>query len=327
MPRCDLRLTLDRGQGPYRIGETITGVVEVDASERVKCDGLKVRLQRWTHGKGNRDVGDLLIGDLFVGTWEAGEYRYPFELTIPESARPYRGTLMNVEHRVTVDADIPWAFDPEASIDVAITPPDPTPLTVARENPTEEVETVGGSCLGCSAFFWVLGLGALAVAGGDDDAFPMSVILCALGFVSTVFAVRRILSERALGAVRMRITQPQSGGYRDAERRGLLVSLGVKSSANVKRMLARLVVREEATSGSGSNRRTHRHALWTREGDLRETEEAGWYAVELELPEPGAVEPSFSTGSNQLVWEVRFEVDIADRPDWDHTEKLVARAS
>src|SRR5688500_5699363 len=113
MSSCELDLRLEKSDATFRPGESIRGEVRVRVDERVECRGLMVTVQWTTHGRGNRrqgQAGDFLI---FQREWLPGrDYTYPFDLRTPPGPATYHGNVLNVDHYLTVRADIPWSMDP-----------------------------------------------------------------------------------------------------------------------------------------------------------------------------------------------------------------------
>ena len=85
MSKCELTIELDKDS--YRPGETITGKVHVCVNEDMRCDGLEVRLEWYTHGRGNREDEVVASQELAKGQWTPGRSAYPFQLTSPKKNR------------------------------------------------------------------------------------------------------------------------------------------------------------------------------------------------------------------------------------------------
>ena len=213
--RCYTGPVADVPQHDVTPGETVAGMVVVNVNTGCTCNGLDVQVRWQTHGRGNRKYGDAARIRLFTGEWKAGEeHIHPFELTLPDPAvASYEGTVLNVEWAVEATADIPWAFDPEASAPIRVRPgTDPGPLFEAKRG---ELKTQSNRSMMVFALVWLaicipslLIPTAVAFSEGGDDAFVMipflllfDAIFFAVGAFLLFRAVSQRIAERRLGDV------------------------------------------------------------------------------------------------------------------------------
>jgi hypothetical protein len=176
---CELLLMLDRTDATYSVGERITGAVEVNVTEKVRCRSLSVT-QNWkTHGRGTVDEGYGTALTVFSGTWVPGRYRYTFAFDVVEPCT-YRGYELNVDWNLVARVDIPWGTDPKVAAEYLVAPP------VARAQPRRVDAGVLEK--------------ALSVASRDDDRDPWAglreiiAIVCALCIAGLV-ALRNFLHD------------------------------------------------------------------------------------------------------------------------------------
>jgi hypothetical protein len=325
MASCDLSIELDEGKTRYQPGESVSGRVVVRTDSPVKCDGLDAKLEWFTHGKGNEDQEAVETERLFTGQWSGGEtVAYPFRFTAPATPLSYAGEILNVDFRVRVTADIPWALDPKAEQTIEIAhdpPPDGLKVTWDPEKHKSDLK----SCFGCSVALLPIGLAVVALAiVGEDVPIQIGVALVVFALIGFSMSTRRYLAERKLGTVKMEFEQITAAGYRGASKADQLkVVLMSRAGARINHATAMLAVREEVVRGSGTNKRTFRHDISATDTMLTQTAPGRCEGV-IQLP-LGAAPYSFYADSNELLWELSLHIDIPDSPDWKETVKLQAQ--
>ncbi len=121
MADCKLSLTLDDPQPSYRPGGRIEGKLRVVVDGECPCKGLilSTQLRATKHG---RPAGELCHPplQLFSGTWSPGEHVYPFTLTAPAGPPTYAGAHLALTWELEAQADIPWASDPKAQVEIPL---------------------------------------------------------------------------------------------------------------------------------------------------------------------------------------------------------------
>lgn len=340
MSRCDLEIVLERPDGRYTAGERVSGFVNVRVNADCRCNGLDVWVGWRTHGKGNRRDGIYRRVQLFSGEWKAGEeHLHPFDLEIPADASPtYTGTYLNVDWGVHATADIPWAFDPTAMAPMDVTPApdgahDPGPLfDVVRQAPT-------GSTNGMLFFailwlaFCVPILGTMTFItltdgpSGGELWFMMAfiglfdVVFIGLGLFLLFKAIGTRVAERRLGPVVVEVpTGPLRGGDTVPVRVAFTPSAAITAAVEVT-----LRGKEQVVSGSGTNKTTHTHVLYTRDETLRAhgpMPQGAAVALDASLALPAGAPASFEADDNALRWEVEVRVAIDGWPDWSRVNVL-----
>ncbi|RMG16085.1 MAG: hypothetical protein D6731_06895 [Planctomycetota bacterium] len=341
MAKCDLLIVIDQGKDTFRVGETVSGRVQVSVDSDCRCNGLSIERLWATHGRGNRTSGGKEEQVLFQGEWRAGEqHSYPFSFAIPPGPVTYHGHYLNVDFYLRAQADIPWAFDPKAERELVVLPPeDPGALAVPSPEPTEGFDQVlqtvnafgGNLVLIFGGVFFLVGLGvlipgALLVGSKGTIGLPpllFGVVFSLVGGFIGYMAIRNRLAEKKLGPVLLKAEPVRLG---PGESVALSLRFTPRARANLNRITATLQGKEVVVSGSGTNRTTHTHTLHTetRElhsgGDLFPGEEQD-LAETLSLPADAPF--SFSAPSNQLVWSLTAHIDVAGWPDWSQSVPLV----
>ncbi len=88
MPKCKLRVVLDRPEAIYKPGEMITGRVLVKVFHDCACKSLVVGCQTLNYGRGGTKLGGVpLEQTLFSGGWRAGD-DVSFSFQVPAPAGP-----------------------------------------------------------------------------------------------------------------------------------------------------------------------------------------------------------------------------------------------
>lgn len=317
MAKCNLLVLLDEPERVYFPGDDIKGHVQVETDSECKCKSLDVVFQVSTSGKGNRATVTLDKTQEFVGTWFGqAKHRYPFSFRVPDDARPYHGTLLNVSYQVHARADIPWAIDPKDDATVNITYPNETTLDYGwDEEKVKKNANPGCFYAVLTVFLFSLVVLALGVTEEPGILAPTLMFVLFTGIVA-VFLGRGWMATKRLGSVELGFQTGTGGGYRVVEDKdAFFVVVKVDSAKAVTTMTANLKVMERVVRGSGSNRRTFTHPLFESDVTLEKAEE-GVYRGRIVLPAQGECPPSITFRDNRVVWEVFTRVDIPNWPDW-----------
>jgi hypothetical protein len=316
MSRCDLSISLDRGDRNYAPGDRLSGTVRVEVSQEVSKQELRVTLGWRTHGRGNVAKEEVTRAVLHAGSLEPGtQHTYPFDFSLPkEGPYTYHGRDLNVDWQIEARSDISWARDPVAREDILLTPGDVSPrATEARQ---------GGGGAGNKQLDphrvqnAMLAVGLVAFAGGiaavflTDSLFPG--IASVFGLLFAAGPIRRWIASRRTGNVRFELGELT----RDDEIQ-CAVHFAPSASAQINDVHARLVVQEVVTRGSGTNRHTYRHDVHEYGADMLATgRSVHGYAYGVRLPIPRPVPWSFSASDNDLKWMIEVHIDVAGWPDW-----------
>ncbi|MCA9133078.1 MAG: hypothetical protein KDA45_07975 [Planctomycetales bacterium] len=302
MAACDLTLELSEPQKVYTAGDTVRGEVLVRVEKQVQCKGLVLSTFWATHGRGNVDRGEVDSAELFSGTWQPGEYRYPFELRTASWPPTYHGTLLNVSHHVQAQAKVPWAFDPKTSEEITVwATTSPADLS-ANDAKKARLGPIGWTVVAVLLSFLGLMLFAfiplLLLVGGSIWFF-----------MSFLPKLRTGPVECQLAPLRVKAGQPLLG----------TMEFTPRLNTKINGVTVTLAGEEKCVSGSGSNRRTHTHALHSQQIQLLD---AGRLtpgvkqAFRVDLQLPANAPPSLDLSDNDLNWHVEFRIDIPLWPDF-----------
>jgi hypothetical protein len=298
---CILRIELDEPRKVYVDGEKVTGQVHVTVEKQTNCKALEITTGWSTHGRGNVDRGEGAVQEVFQGTWQAGEYRYPFALATAAWPPTYYGRTLNVSHHVQAQAKLAWATDPKTLCEISVgATTAPTDLAPSRK------QTSWG-LLG-----WLIGL-PLLILLGSMFFFLIPILLMAAGLV---WFFTSYVPRSRTGPVLCRV-QPASVSAGQACE--CTLEFTPKRKLSVNSVTATLVGEEKCVSGSGSNRKTYQEELQrTEERFLEATHLAPGqkqsFQTTIQLPQAAA--PSMKLSDNEVNWSIEFRIDIPRWPDF-----------
>jgi hypothetical protein len=341
MSKCDLQIEFDQDQETFRGGDTITGKVAVLVNKACTCRDLEVRLVWKTYGRGNRTGETIASQSLFSGEWESGQrHEHAFQFTFPDGPLSYHGDYLNVVWAVETQADIPWAFDPQAEREVNL---EAGPKGYIHDTQPPEIPPIA-QALGCfvalvfSVGFLISTLVFAAVAvqdaikSEDSSVFLfVGVFLAAELLVGTLLLylglrskmLRRPFARRVLGEVQF---ARDHSVYFSGDSVPVRVAFTPRRLSGIRHVSATLICKEQVVSGSGTNRRTHtkelsrEQVILTAPPDFRVGYEVE-YTGELSLPDQAP--PSFYTSDNALLWTIDVHIDIARWLDWEAHQPLI----
>lgn len=333
MANVALQVVVDRPDGLYQAGDVLNGVVQLSAQEAATLTELQVRVEYRTSGRGNRAQGagtggekpQVLAADM---TLEPGlNQAYPFSIRLPQGPVSYVGNYINLNWQVVAEAKLKgWFNDVKHATAIILAAARLTPAQqgVVPVNPQLQA-SLANVGMGCAAAF--LGLFALAGLGlmtvglvtlGSDVSLPMLIggllLAGSMGYF-TYRVMRNQLARARLGQVTVQLVPPEPVLGQPLTCR---VMFTPRRHVMLEEVSFRLIAREIAVSGSGTNTTTHTHIL-------REDAQALALHEQLTPGNPCAYEATFETGagwpppfqvvSNRLVYDVRVKVSQRG-PDW-----------
>ncbi len=310
MAACDLTIELDDEKRVYSGGEIIAGNIVVQCERDTNCKALEVSTNWATHGRGNIDQGISQTATVFGGLWQAGqEYRYPFQLKSAEWPPTYYGNILNVSHSVRARAKISWAVDPKVEKE----------FTVATSNspddglPTRAAEKGVGNLIG-----WIFA----AIIFSLFAFFLVWFVPIILLVVGMIWFFKSYLPKQLTGVVTADV-QPR----RIAPGLPIKCHLDFTPKRNVSINAVTCAIRcvEKCVSGSGSNRKTHTHELFSRIETLADAQRLSAHEKQLfdfDFLIPVSAAPTLKLSDNELLWSVEMRIDIPRWPDWTETIDL-----
>ena len=320
MSKCDLRIEFDRKDRTYHGGETVTGKVHIRVNETVRSSGVNLTHQWRTHGRGNTTSGPKEKVQLAAEcTYSPGEeIAVPFSVTAANHPVTYHGNLINVDHYISVDVNVPWAFNPKAQEEYVLNPGKPPAGFVGTRNAVITLATNTGSSsligkviLGVVVCIFVAVLATFAL-------FLLPIILIVAGF----FWFRRRALVSRLGEVQLSIPHVVVA---PGEPWTVRIQFTPRKQFRINSIGLTLLAKESATSGSGTNSTTHNHTileqkLVVRANDMLAANELVAEEFSLEFPRTGAY--SIELPDNKIKWTAAVRIDIPSFPDWTKTQPI-----
>lgn len=312
-----IRIEFDRTDRTYRPGDIVRGRILLETDRGDRCKGIVVRRFWRTHGKGNKDGQEPHEYHLHWGALSQGlHHEFEFEFATPEGPFTYRGHLLNVDHYVEVQVDIPWARDPKESEEFILLPgpvtrPPPFSLVEASEKGTVRV---GRGCRGA--------LGVVLMLVGIAS-LPFGLLFMGIGLFLLFPLLKNYLAGDRLGRVSAFLdpTTAVPGQTVDAS-----IRVEPKKTAQINSASVELRAREICVSGSGTSKTTHRHTVFSNIWPISGPGEvmAGAPTVlTAAVPIPEEAGFSFASPNNKLLWEAILRIDIPSWPDWKKAYPLV----
>ncbi len=310
MATCSLTIEIDDQQKAYVGGETVSGTVVVRCDKDTQCQGLEVSTNWATHGRGNIDQGVGEQTTVFSGSWMVGqEYRYPFQLRSAEWPPTYFGSFLNVSHTVRARAKIAWAVDPKVEKEFTVV------ATQAPDDAQPKRAATGsfGSVLG-----WIILAAVLAIF----SIFLLWIVPIILVIAAIVWFFKSYLPKQLTGDV---VADVQPNRVLPDEPLNCQLAFTPKRNLSINGITCTLRCIEKCSSGSGSNRKTHTHELFSQVATLATAQilpaqKKQTFAPVLQIPETAP--PSMKLSDNELLWTLDMRIDIPRWPDWTKTFKL-----
>lgn len=320
MSKCDIRIEFDRQDRTFSGGEAITGRVYVRVNEAVKSKGISLIHQWRTHGRGNVASGPKETIQLeSARSYSAGEeHEFSFALTASTHPITYHGTLINVDHYVLVQMDVPWAFNPKAEEEYLLKPGVPPEGFGGSRHAliTPKQNAATSSVVGKVFLFIFLGIILAAVA--VFAIFLLPIILIVAGF----FWFRRKALANRLGEVKVSIPHVVVA---PGEHWTARVQFQPRKQFRINSIGLTLLAREVATSGSGTKATTHNHTILEQKSAVRTNEmltPGELVSEEFTLAFPSTEAFSLDLSDNKVQWTAEIRIDIPAFPDWSKKQPL-----
>ena len=321
MSKCDIRIEFDRKDRTYTGGDTVTGRVFIRVNESVKSNGITLTHQWKTHGRGNVTSGPKEKIELdAAGLYSPGE-EYDFPFSLPTATHPvtYHGTMINVDHYVSVQVDVPWAFNPKAEEDyILVAGEPPSHFVGSRKDIITAPQTQAGASSIIGKIIVAILVGGIVIVISAFALFLLPVILLIAGFV---WFHRKALASR-LGEVQLSIPRVITAPGEPWTAR---VQFQPRKQFRINSISLTLLGKESATSGSGTNSTTHTHTILEQKSVVRANDilTAGELVSEeftFAFPDTDAF--SLDVADNKIQWTATLRIDIPAFPDWSKTQAL-----
>lgn len=320
MSKCEISLRFNREDRTYAGGELVTGRAVIRVNEDVTCKGITLTHQWKTHGRGNTATGPKETIELApAGPLSAGEtLDLPFSLTAATHPLTYHGNLINVDHYLSVEVNVPWAFNPKVQEEYILRAGAP-PAEFSGTRGAVIFLAAKSQKLGPVGTVMVLALLAMFLIMLSIFAlFLLPIILIVAGF----FWMRRRALASRLGEVQLTMPHVVVAPGEDWP---LRIQFHPRKQFRFNGIFLTLIGKEAATSGSGTKSTTHTHKVLEhkveiRSADMLEADVAVDESFSLVFPDTSAY--SLEAPDNKIDWTAEVRIDIPRFPDWKKTQTL-----
>jgi len=246
------------------------------------------------------------------------EHEISFSLLSPAHPVTYHGTMINVDHYVSVQMNVPWAFNPKAEEDYLLVAGEPPAHFVGSRNEIIALTPAAGkSSIAGKVILGIIVAGLLMVVAAFA-LFLLPIILLIAGFV---WLRRKALAGR-LGEVTLSIPHVVVA---PGEQWTARIQFQPRKQFRINNIGLTLLGKETATSGSGTKATTHTHKILEQKLDVRAN--AMLAAGELVSEEftfafPPTDAFSLELSDNKIQWTATVRIDIPAFPDWSKTQPL-----
>lgn len=320
MSKCDLRIEFDRKDRTYSGGETVTGRVCIRVNESVTSNGITLTHQWRTHGRGNVTSGPKETVELETArSYAPGEeHEISFSLRSPEHPVTYHGNMINVDHYVSVEINVPWAFNPKAEEDYVLLPGEPPAHFVGNRNEIIALTPAAGKSSVIGKVILGIIVAALLMVVAAFAIFLLPIVLIIAGFI---WFRRKALAGR-LGEVTLSMPHVVVA---PGEHWTARIQFQPRKQFRINNIGLTLLGKESATSGSGTKATTHTHKvleqkLVVRANDMLTAGEL--VSEEFTFAFPATDAFSLELSDNKIQWTAAVRIDIPAFPDWSKTQPL-----
>ncbi len=320
MSKCDLRIEFDRKDRKYSSGETVTGRVYIRVNESVKSTGITSTHQWRTHGRGNVASGTKETVELEAARmYSPGEeHELSFSLLSPTHPVTFHGTMINVDHYVTVQMNVPWAFNPKAEEDYVLLPGQPSAHFVGSRNEVIALTPAAGTSSIVGKVVLGIIVAALLMVVVAFALFLLPIILIVAGFI---WFRKKALAGRQ-GEVKLSVPHVvvAPGEHWTAK-----IQFQPRKQFRINSIGLTLLGKESATSGSGTKATTHTHKileqkLVVRANDMLTAGELVSEEFTFAFPTTDAF--SLELSDNKIQWTATVRIDIPAFPDWSKAQPI-----
>jgi hypothetical protein len=312
MSKCDITIEFDRSDATYHGGDTVSGTARVVVNKNLTSRGITLSHFWKTHGRGNTNTGEvhekILASDAQLVAGETFSFPFSFEANLEPIT--YHGKLINIDHFVKIQVDVPWARDPKMESEYILLPGEIPRAANMLEEESPEAEDSAEKDDSIELYVWII-------------AIPLIVALSPLWLPFYIYwKLKSKAIAKRLGEVELETAEQTlaPGGTWKTRLR-----FTPKRDVRINGVRVKLMVHETAISGSGTNQTRHRHPL---HDETLTVEPEGVLSVgkpfdqEIEVPLPEITAYSFDAGSNDITWSAEIRIDLPRIPDWKEKRQI-----
>lgn len=326
-----LAIRLDRPDGIYLAGDTISGVVSV-----IDPDGGRGKIQlirEWrAHGRGAGDLGsrdEMTIAE----TWSAGTSEIPFSFTMPDGPFTYRGTNTNVDWYVRAEsggllnktrAETDFIFGavpnmPNVNFGPAYTAP--VGYGAPSDSSVPPMVAVG---ISLAVLAVIISFFMYAQLPSFIWIPIIAIFTGGFGYI-TYTLIRNNLAKARLGDVQLEIEPLVLQSNNNVQIR---FSTVVKANVDLEKIEVKLLGNETWVTGNGTSRTTHTapmHQAIVPISEARSVRAGEKLEFSLEVPIPDGAATTFCANCNKITWQVVVTIPLKGWSDWQHIQEITVR--
>jgi hypothetical protein len=326
MSKCDLHIVCDHDDRTYKLGEAITGKIQVLAREAFHCRKITLICAWRTQGRGNKASGGE-EGMAFAeeAKFQSGEMReYPFQFAPRRGPVSYQGHYFSVEWYLRAQVDIPIAVDVIKEENFLLAAGESAEeILLGAEEQAEEVAEVPSSLKERLAMarvlavpFFVLGLAIIFLGGSNPAALLLGLAVAGFGGWQLFAMLRNKLAQQRISALEVEVHPAKIRGGNAVECKFLFDS---RDARRLRKITAALKAEERVVSGAGGLKNTHTHKIY--EAVFEQSNQdvipfGNTTEIKIPVPIPPQAPSTFRAPDNALIWSIRVQIDIPGWPDW-----------
>jgi hypothetical protein len=326
MSKCDLHVAFDHDDRTYKLGEAITGKIQVLAREAFHCRKITLICAWQTRGRGNK-ASESEEGMIFAEDtkFQSGELQeYPFQFAARRGPVSYQGQYLAVEWYLRAQVDIPVAVDVIKEEIFMLAPGDISEEIVLGTEDQDQREEAAPSSFKermtmaevLAIPFFVLGLAMIVLGGSNLVALLLGLAVTGFGGWQLFMMLRNKLAQQRVSALEVQVHPVKIRAGKAVECKLLFDS---RDARRLRKITATLKAEERVVSGAGGLKNTHTQKIY--ETILEQSNQdvvAFGDKAEIKIPVriPANAPSTFRAPDNALIWSLRVQIDISDWPDW-----------
>jgi hypothetical protein len=325
MSKCDLHIVFDHDDRTFKLGEAITGKIQVLAREAFHCRKITLICAWRTAGRGNKAAGGE-EGMVFAeeGRFQSGELKeYSFQFAARRGPVSYQGQYLNVEWYLRAQVDIPVAVDVIKEEKFMLAPGDISEeIILGTEDDFEEAEAPSSfkermtMARILAVPFFVLGIALIVLGGANIITLLLGLAVTSFGGWQLFIMLRNKMAQQRVSALEVKVHPVKIHAGNAVACKFLFDS---RDARRLRKITATLKAEERVVSGAGGLKNTHTHKIY--ETVLEQSNQdvvplEDKTEIKIPVPIPANAPSTFRAPDNAVIWSIRVQIDIPDWPDW-----------
>ncbi len=325
MSKCVLHIVFDHDDRTYKLGEAITGKIQVLAQEAFHCRKITLICAWRTQGRGNKALGSE-EGMIFAEDtkFQSGELKeYPFQFAAQHGPVSYQGQYLSVEWYLRAQVDIPVAIDVIREENFMLAPGDISEEVVLGTEDHDQLEAAPSSfkermtmAQVLAVPFFVLGVAMIVLGGSNLVTLLLGLAVAGFGGWQLFVMLRDKLAQQRVSALEVEVQPVKIRAGNAVECKFLFDS---RDARRLRKITATLKAEERVVSGTGGLKKTHTHKIYETVVEQSNQDVVAFgdkTEIKIPVPIPPHAPSTFRAPDNALIWSIRVQIDIPDWPDW-----------